>query len=321
MKTSVLWVVAALAAACSVGAAAADMTLTPPPNGGISLKSANGNTAIRITPESQVQLPHLAPAGQADSIVCQDAAGILQKCSMDTLAVPGETGPTGPAGPQGEKGDPGERGAQGEQGLQGEAGAQGEVGPQGIEGPRGPAGPQGDAGPRGEAGLQGAVGPQGVAGPQGNAGPQGEAGPQGIQGLRGETGPQGIPGLQGERGLQGEQGLQGLQGDTGPQGVPGALVQGVSAIRHGCFNATGQPTAGSDFAVTANASEKQYAIGFAVAMPRGDYSGVVDARSNTGRSLAAVVSDASEQGFVVTIGWLAQAEGEAIQSVCFITAL
>lgn len=240
MKTSVLWVVTTLAAACSMSAIAADMTLTPPPNGGISLKSANGETAIRITPESQVQMPHLPSAGQADSIVCQDTAGILQKCSIDSLAVPGETGP---AGPQGDKGEPGERGAQGEQGLQG------------------------------------------------------------------------------ERGIQGEQGLQGPQGETGPQGIPGASVQGVSAMRHGCFNAAGQRTTGSGFDVTANTNEKQYAIRFAVAMPSGDYSGVVDARSNNGRSLAALVSNPTEQGFEVTIGWLAQAEGEAIQSVCFITAL
>lgn len=275
MKNSVLLMLGTLVAAWNVTAVAADMTLTPPPSGGISLKSANGATAIRVTPESQVQLPNLPAAAQADAILCQDNAGILQKCSIETLAV---TGKTGPAGPQGEKG---------ESGVQGDVGAQGE---QGQTGPQGPQGDKGEPGAQGDTGLQGEKGLPGPQGPQGEKGEPGSQGPAGVQGL---------------------------------QGLPGTATRGAEDIRHGCFDAAGQIKTGSGFNATrSQANDGQYTIHFTTPMPSDQYSGVVDARSNKeGRSLAAQVPIATAEGFTVKIGWLATAENETIESVCFITAL
>lgn len=226
-----------LAAALSAPVLAADITMTPPANGGITLKSANGATALRITPDAQVQLPNLPSTNQANTLICQDGAGSLQKCSVDSLAV------TGLPGPKGDTGDKGETGAQG---LKGDTGEQGAIGP------------KGDTGDKGETGLQG---------------------------------PQGIP------------------------GIAGTSTQGASQIRHGCFSAAGSWSA---FQVTSS-QNKEYAITFTNAMPNDGYTGLIDARSDNGRSIATKVSNTTTRGFTINIGWLA--EEEQISNICFINVL
>ncbi|THU00268.1 collagen-like protein [Lampropedia puyangensis] len=244
MKHALLLAPGLLAATLSLPAHAADMTLTPPPDGGISLKSSDGAIALRITPDAQVQLPNLPATGQIDSLICQDSSGALQTCSPDTLVVNGTPGPVGPQGEKGEKGEKGDTGAQGDKGAQGE---------------------------------------------------KGDRGPQGIQG---------IPGA------------QGLQGPVGPAGTS---INGVADIRHGCFDAAGSPTRGTNFTVTPN--NLAYTISFSAPIATAHYSALIDARTTEGRSLAARISNPTAQGFTLTIGWLAAEEANRIDSICFITAL
>lgn len=137
-----VWTLAALLVEPAV---AADISLTPPPGGGVVINSSANTPALKIDP-SGVQLPGLPTAPATfPSVVCHDSTGVLGGCDPATTA--GPQGVPGPAGVQGPRGDAGAAGA---------AGAEGPKGDKGDSGATGPVGPQGPAGPQGAAGAPGA---------------------------------------------------------------------------------------------------------------------------------------------------------------------
>ncbi|QIL80139.1 collagen-like protein [Diaphorobacter sp. HDW4A] len=157
-----------LAALLSTGAwAADDVTITPPPSGGVTINSSASTPAIKVLPGQQVQLPGLPGAASYPNVVCSDDQGLLGNC--DVSAVTGVAGPAGATGVTGATGPTGATGvgATGPQGIQGLTGAVGQTGPLGLTGPAGPTGADGATGPTGPAGP---TGPQGVTGPAGSVG-------------------------------------------------------------------------------------------------------------------------------------------------------
>ena len=126
---------------------AADVTITPPTAGGVTINSAAGSPAIRVLPGQQVQLPGLPSAANFSNVVCRDASGTLGQC--DTAAIVGQPGPAGPAGP------PGAVGPAGPAGSAGTPGADGAAGPAGAPGPAGTPGAVGATGPAGPTGAPG----------------------------------------------------------------------------------------------------------------------------------------------------------------------
>lgn len=183
-----LGLVALAAAMCSTAAIAEDVTITPSIGGSVIIQSDNGDTALRVAPGQQVQLPGLPAGGTYSQPVCQDGNGTLGQCDASAIGTAGPQGPQGDMGPQGPQGD---AGPQGPQGAIGPAGPQG---PQGYQGDVGPMGPMGAAGPQGPQGAIGPIGPQGLQGDIGPAGPMGPVGPEGPQGPQGDPGPAGSPG-------------------------------------------------------------------------------------------------------------------------------
>lgn len=174
-----LGLVALAAAMCSTAAIAEDVIITPSSGGSVVIQSDNGDTALRVAPGQQVQLPVLPVGSTYSQPVCQDGSGTLGQCDASVI------GTAGPQGPQGDMGPQGPQGAIGPAGPQGPQGYQGDVGPMGPMGAAGPQGPQGAIGPIGPQGLQGDIGP---------AGPMGPVGPEGPQGPQGDPGPAGSPG-------------------------------------------------------------------------------------------------------------------------------
>lgn len=134
-----------LFAALSAGSTwAADVTITPPPAGGVTINSAAGTPAIRVLPGQQVQLPGLPSAASFSNVVCRDASGTLGQC--DAAAITGQPGPAGPAGPPGAVGSAGPAGPAGTPGFNGAAGPAGAPGPAGTPGAVGATGPAGPTG-------------------------------------------------------------------------------------------------------------------------------------------------------------------------------
>ena len=149
----------------------ADITITPPANGGFVIKNNAGNAErLRVMETGDVYLPNLSNTTEAGSVACyDDATGRLGKCAAG--AIVGNPGPTGATGATGATGPAGATGATGQ------AGPAGPTGPIGIQGPAGQTGAQG---PIGATGLQGPTGAQGDIGLPGPTGPTGPAGAGGT---------------------------------------------------------------------------------------------------------------------------------------------
>ncbi len=152
----------------------ADITITPPANGGFVIKNNAGNAErLRVMETGDVYLPNLSNTTEAGSVACYDAAsGRLGKCAAG--AIVGNPGPTGATGATGATGPAGATGATGQ------AGPAGPTGPIGIQGPAGQTGAQGPIGATGLQGPTGAQGEIGLPGPTGPAGPAGASGGKAI---------------------------------------------------------------------------------------------------------------------------------------------
>ena len=149
----------------------ADITITPPANGGFVIKNNAGNAErFRVMETGDVYLPNLSNTTEAGRVACyDDATGRLGKCAAG--AIVGNPGPTGATGATGATGPAGATGATGQ------AGPAGPTGPTGVQGPAGQTGAQG---PIGATGLQGPTGAQGDIGLPGPTGPTGPAGAGGT---------------------------------------------------------------------------------------------------------------------------------------------
>lgn len=145
---------AAVLAAATTTAYAADVSITLPPGGGFSVRSNAAEERLRVQTDGTVQFPALPAAPQQGQLACFDgASGQLGGCSpAATSALGGPTGATG---------------ATGATGLQGPAGTPGIAGPTGATGS---AGPVGATGATGAAGITGATGATGATGPAGAGG-------------------------------------------------------------------------------------------------------------------------------------------------------
>ncbi|WP_275662663.1 hypothetical protein [Delftia acidovorans] len=162
-----------LSGAAMAAPGGADITITPPANGGFVIKNNAGNAErFRVMETGDVYLPNLPNTTEAGSVACyDDATGRLGKCAAG--AIVGSPGPTGATG------------------------ATGATGPAGVTGATGATGQAGPAGPTGPIGLQGSAGQTGAQGPIGATGLQGPTGAQGDIGLPGPTGPTGPAGASG----------------------------------------------------------------------------------------------------------------------------
>ena len=148
----------------------ADITITPPANGGFVIKNNAGNAErFRVMETGDVYLPNLPNTTEAGSVACYDGVtGRLGKCAAGAIVgSPGPTGATGATGPAG---------------VTGATGATGQAGPTGLTGPTGLAGPSGQAGAQGPTGATGLPGPTGATGDIGLPGPTGATGPAGSSG-------------------------------------------------------------------------------------------------------------------------------------------
>ena len=282
---------------------AADMTLTPPAGGSVVVNSATATPGLKVAPGRQVQMPGLPSAASYSSVVCFDASGTLGQCTAGVLGTPGPQGPVGPAGPVGSMG------------AIGPAGPQGQVGPMG---PTGPVGATGNQGPQGDPGPVGQVGPVGPVGPMGPAGAMGSQGVPGPVGAQGPVGPQGVAGptgAAGPTGLTGATGSQGPAGATGATGPAGSGINGLTEARHGCFNGAGTVLRGTGFTVAVSANV--YTVTYGSAMGNATYTVMMDARTNSGRSLA-MGTTSSTTSAVFTVGWLEATE--SVASICFMAA-
>ncbi|WP_216293194.1 BclA C-terminal domain-containing protein [Delftia acidovorans] len=169
---SVSFAVAIVLSGASMAApGGADITITPPANGGFVIKNNAGNAErFRVMETGDVYLPNLSNTTEAGSVACyDDVTGRLGKCAAD--AIVGNPGPTGATGATGATGPAGATGATGQ------AGPAGPTGPTGVQGPAGQTGAQG---PIGATGLQGPTGAQGDIGLSGPTGPTGPAGAGGT---------------------------------------------------------------------------------------------------------------------------------------------
>ncbi|QQB52988.1 BclA C-terminal domain-containing protein [Delftia acidovorans] len=169
---SVSFAVAIVLSGASMAApGGADITITPPANGGFVIKNNAGNAErFRVMETGDVYLPNLSNTTEAGSVACyDDATGRLGKCAAG--AIVGNPGPTGATGATGATGPAGATGATGQ------AGPAGPTGPTGVQGPAGQTGAQG---PIGATGLQGPTGAQGDIGLSGPTGPTGPAGAGGT---------------------------------------------------------------------------------------------------------------------------------------------
>ncbi|WP_454723544.1 hypothetical protein [Delftia acidovorans] len=162
-----------LSGAAMAAPGGADITITPPANGGFVIKNNAGNAErFRVMETGDVYLPNLPNTTEAGSVACyDDVTGRLGKCAAG--AIVGSPGPTGATG------------------------ATGATGPAGVTGATGATGQAGPAGPTGPIGLQGPAGQTGAQGPMGATGLQGPTGAQGDIGLPGPTGPTGPAGVSG----------------------------------------------------------------------------------------------------------------------------
>ncbi|WP_051236122.1 collagen-like protein [Ottowia thiooxydans] len=163
----------ATAALSALSAAAADVTITPAPGGGVVINSAPGTTALKVAPGNTVQLPGLPGAPTHTDFVCRDASGTLGQCQLPPTGAEGPAGATGSAGPAGSTGLAGSAGPTGPTGATGSTGVSGPVGASGPAGASGSVGVSGPAGVPGAAGVSGATGATGATGP---AGPTGSSG-------------------------------------------------------------------------------------------------------------------------------------------------
>lgn len=172
---------AAVLAAATTTAYAADVSITLPPGGGFSVRSNAAEERLRVQTDGTVQFPALPAAPQQGQLACFDgASGQLGGCSpAATSALGGPTGATGATG------------AAGATGVTGAAGATGATGP---SGPTGATGATGLQGPAGTPGIAGPTGATGSAGPVGATGATGAAGITGATGATGATGPAGAGG-------------------------------------------------------------------------------------------------------------------------------
>ena len=169
---SVSFAVAIVLSGASMAApGGADITITPPANGGFVIKNNAGNAErFRVMETGDVYLPNLSNTTEAGSVACyDDVTGRLGKCAAG--AIVGNPGPTGATGATGATGPAGATGATGQ------AGPAGPTGPTGVQGPAGQTGAQG---PIGATGLQGPMGAQGDIGLSGPTGPTGPAGAGGT---------------------------------------------------------------------------------------------------------------------------------------------
>lgn len=159
-----------LSGAAMAAPGGADITITPPANGGFVIKNNAGNAErFRVMETGDVYLPNLPNTTEAGSVACyDDATGRLGKCAAGAIVgSPGPTGATGATGP---------------------AGVTGATGATGQAGPTGPTGPIGLAGPTGQTGAQGPIGATGLQGPTGATGDIGLPGPTGPTGPAGDGG-------------------------------------------------------------------------------------------------------------------------------------
>jgi BclB C-terminal domain-containing protein len=155
----------------------ADITITPPANGGFVIKNNAGNAErLRVMETGDVYLPNLPNTTEAGSVACyDDVTGRLGKCAAG--AIVGNPGPTGATGATGATGPAGVTGATG---ATGQAGPAGPTGPTGVQGPAGQTGAQGPIGATGLQGPTGAQGDIGLPGPTGATGPAGASGGKAI---------------------------------------------------------------------------------------------------------------------------------------------
>ena len=178
----------------------------------------------------------------------------------------------------------------------------------------------------------------------GTPGPKGDPGVDGINGAPGAAGKDAVLTVTSEPagancaagGQKVEAGVQGgttqiryicngLQGPTGPQGATGPIgpgggagVLGLTEARHGCFKADRTIVSGTGYTVAQNAGN--YTITFSPALGAGNYTLMVDVRTNTGRALAVTESGSPTTGWVLTPGWLAADGPETIARICFMVA-
>lgn len=159
-----------LSGAAMAAPGGADITITPPANGGFVIKNNAGNAErFRVMETGDVYLPNLPNTTEAGSVACYDSVtGRLGKCAAGAIVgSPGPTGATGATGPAGVTGATGATGQAGPAGLTGGIGLPGPAGQTGAQGPTGPAGLQGPTGATGDIGLPGPAGPTGPAGASG----------------------------------------------------------------------------------------------------------------------------------------------------------
>jgi len=159
-----------LSGAAMAAPGGADITITPPANGGFVIKNNAGNAErFRVMETGDVYLPNLPNTTEAGSVACYDnASGRLGKCAAGAIVgSPGPTGATGATGPAGVTGATGATGQAGPAGPTGGIGLPGQAGQTGAQGPTGPAGLQGPTGATGDIGLPGPAGPTGPAGASG----------------------------------------------------------------------------------------------------------------------------------------------------------
>ncbi|MEJ8294176.1 hypothetical protein WKI45_15200 [Delftia tsuruhatensis] len=159
-----------LSGAAMAAPGGADITITPPANGGFVIKNNAGNAErFRVMENGDVYLPNLPNTTEAGSVACyDDVTGRLGKCAAGPIV--GSPGPTGATG------------ATGAAGVTGATGATGQAGPAGPTGPTGVQGPAGQTGAQGPIGATGLQGPTGAQGDIGLPGPTGPTGPAGASG-------------------------------------------------------------------------------------------------------------------------------------------
>ena len=90
-----------LSGAAMAAPGGADITITPPANGGFVIKNNAGNAErLRVMETGDVYLPNLPNTTEAGSVACyDDVTGRLGKCAAG--AIVGSPGPTGATGATG----------------------------------------------------------------------------------------------------------------------------------------------------------------------------------------------------------------------------
>ncbi|BEP91900.1 hypothetical protein GmRootA79_02840 [Acidovorax sp. A79] len=174
-----LWAGQACLALATLGAHAADVSITPPVGGGFVIKGPSNTDRLRVQGSGEVLVPSLSGTPNTNtSVLCFDGpSGRLGQCAPGVAS-----GATGATGPTGATGAIGATGATGPAGTTGATGAAGPTGATGATGTAGPAGATGAAGSNGAPGVAGATGPTGATGPAGATGATGATGLPGPAG-------------------------------------------------------------------------------------------------------------------------------------------